>query len=59
MSLAESMEPSNCNEFNEEENEIDEFANSKNFEQVFIQTLKTLSLSRLMKTAFTLHYFLL
>ena len=39
-SLAESMEPSNYNEFNEEENEIDEFANSENFKQVFIQTLK-------------------
>ena len=39
-SLAESMEPSNYNEFNEEENEVDEFDNSENFKQVFIQTLK-------------------
>ena len=39
-SLAETMEPSNYNEFNEEGNEIDEFANSENFKQVFIQTLK-------------------
>ena len=34
------MEPSNYNEFNEGENEIDDFANSENFKQVFIQTLE-------------------
>ena len=39
-SLAESMTPSNYNEYNEEEYEVDEFENSENFKQVFIQTLK-------------------
>ena len=37
-SLAESMTPSNYNEYNEEEYEVDEFENSENFKQVFIQT---------------------
>ena len=39
-SLAESMTPSNCNEYNEEEYEVDEFENSENFKQVFIQILR-------------------
>ena len=39
-SLAERMTPSNYNEYNEEEYEVDEFENSENFKQVFIQTLK-------------------
>ena len=39
-SLAESMTPSNYNEYNEEEYEVDEFENSENFKQVFIQTLQ-------------------
>ena len=34
------MTPSNYNEYNEEEYEVDEFENSENFKQVFIQTLK-------------------
>ena len=47
-SLAESMTPSKYNEYNEEEYEVDEFENSENFKQVFIQTLKNP----------TLHYYL-
>ena len=39
-SLAESMTPSNYNEYNEEEHKVDEFENSEKFKQVFIQTLK-------------------
>ena len=39
-SLAERMTPSNYNEYNKEEYEVDEFENSENFKQVFIQTLK-------------------